>query len=402
MDNYSLMGIVILIIFFILTILLSFFRKKAIDEITTVNQNTNSNVSLGDSSYQKCIPGYCVTSILNGIKRCPSDPKDSLSYISGLEVCNPEFFCVDKNTPYALTTTGEVNVSGECETGIRCRCINEIRSPYYSTVYFTAENGNPYSDKDYILVQTQIEDAQKNPGKVIFKMPENTFYKLNPAVLNRLEGGCDFKISKDIKFINNSDYNSPDQLNMMLCLSKENNPCLSGQMMYNIDNTNPRNFTNFYSKGISYLDDPMYYTLGCSIGGGCYLEDTDQSKYFPDYDDKAFNVVYNNLTLPSLYYPVFNPNTYRQECLKPKPFVLSKLNFDNNGNLKSVDVIYSSKDFIYVLPVFTIFPISFDKKQQFTVLTDIDGRVTSITPINTVNYIITEQLSLRISSLITK
>jgi hypothetical protein len=408
MDSTPIYGIIILIFLLLLTTILSYFHSSVQKDISSVNQNANSTISLGKTIYQKCSPGLCVTSKLTGIKRCPTLPTDTLSYLDGIEVCNPEFFCTDKETPYAITSSGEVNEAGECEQGDRCRCINEFRSYYYSATYFEATNGNPYSDSEnnYILTQTPIEDAQKNPGKVVFKMPPNTFYKLNPSVLNRLTSGCDFKFGKDKNFLTNEGSNSPDETNMLNCMTEDNNPCIQGQIMYNIDDTNPRNFCSLLSKGIGYLEDPAYYTISCGLGSGCsnpHVSDT--SKFYPNFDVQAFGVKYYDVTIPTLYYPVFNTNTYKQECMKCKPIVLTELTF-SSGVLTTVVIKYSSDDFVYFQPIFTIYPLSFDIGQEFSLDFTLDGRVKTITPkaLTSGDIYITdkERLTLRIKNLISR
>jgi hypothetical protein len=111
---------------------------------------------------------------------------------------------------------------------------------------------------------------------------------------------------------------SANYKNMSLCLQPEKQPCKEGFLTYRFDKLHTqnetssryytderfsRNFcqqrTNFnLSTRQDYLEDPGYYTMGCTLGSGC--ADTDlvlssglkgveaaKEKYFPDFDLNA-------------------------------------------------------------------------------------------------------------------
>lgn len=395
MEN-AIYGIIFLfIILSILIVLYNYYNRiyEVIKEQNNDDQKQFTSSKLGPSVYDKCLPGYCVTSLSNGVKRCPLSSNDSLAYNASIEVCNPEFYCLDKNLPYALNSTGNVNENGICEEDKRCRCVKDITSFYYSTVYFTLDNGSPYieqkTEENYNIVQNVITESVKNPGKAIFKLPEDSFYKLNPNVTNRLESGCDLGVKE-----------RPDYKNMLNCTFK--NPCILGQFSYNVDDKDSRNFCNFLSKGKKYMQDPEYYTLGCSIGDGCYYNDQDKTKYFPDYDEQAFDDVNDNIKkigVRNLYYPIFNPNTYKQECIRCYPLIITNLVFDNNNKLGSVDIIYSGEDFEFMTPLFVTYPEDYGQKFKVTV---VQKRITKIELDGNTNkaYVAPLSIELNISKLI--
>ena len=265
-------GIVILVLLFFLWYILYTINKnsKIIVSPSDTNKLQNNKDLIQNALFDKCPNGYCATNIMTGIKRCPESVDNSISYQVGLEVCNPKYSCTDKSTPYALNSTGEVNISGKCESDFfPCKCVNYISAPYYSTVYFKMENGSAYQKtpeyENYTLTQLPINSAISNPGRAQFSIddPSSEFFKINPAYVRRITNACNFydNTLTDIT-------SEPTPFSMLKCIG-DNNPCIQGQMSYNIDNKNPRDFCNFYSVGDKYLDDPIFYTIGCSIGNGC-------------------------------------------------------------------------------------------------------------------------------------
>ena len=137
---------------------------------------------------------------------------------------------------------------------------------------------------------------------------------------------------------------SANYKNMSLCLRPEKQPCKEGFLTYRFDKLHSqnqtssryftderfsRNFcqqrTNFdQSTRSQYLEDPGYYTMGCTVGSGCadteLLLSSDlkgieaaREKYFPDFD---LNAVRGSWTLIASGLPY--------------------LNFDDSDNLKNI------------------------------------------------------------------
>ena len=138
---------------------------------------------------------------------------------------------------------------------------------------------------------------------------------------------------------------SANYKNMSLCLRPEKQPCKEGFLTYRFDKLHSqnqtssryftderfsRNFcqqrTNFdQSTRPEYLEDPGYYTMGCTVGSGCAdtellltsdLEGVEaaREKYFPDFD---LNAVRGSWTVVASSLP--------------------KLTFGDNGNLKNIN-----------------------------------------------------------------
>ena len=72
--------------------------------------------------------------------------------------------------------------------------------------------------------------------------------------------------------------NLPDDnyKNMLNCVQEDSQPCITGQLAYNVDKGEPRDFAQFNNgtgtpprKLDNYLLDPSIYTMSCVNGGGC-------------------------------------------------------------------------------------------------------------------------------------
>ena len=122
-----------------------------------------------------------------------------------------------------------------------------------------------------------------------------------PGLPASLEAG-DELILNTVRFSNciKSNLPSDNYKNMLSCVQTENQPCVDGQMAYNVDKGDPRQFSQ-YNVGNTpigtpqrdinnYLNDPSYYTVSCVKGGGCSklidLTLCEDDNCIPAYEEK--------------------------------------------------------------------------------------------------------------------
>ena len=224
------------------------------------------NPPTSDSTKQKdeiqpCPISYCATNIYTGAKRCP-EPDNVMTYNVTYEVCNPAAACTSPTTPYALNSDGSVKFNGLCSNDSTCPCIQNAQCANYITSYFTAVNGDPYSNNfgqnnilngsNTIFVQQNVYNSylagaqagasatqvvQSTTPPLILPNPVNSFCSIPISWLSFSTPGCNFTddINKD---------------NLAGCMNLPNisnsNPCLQGTLAllpdevdtFNIDEIN--------------------------------------------------------------------------------------------------------------------------------------------------------------------
>ena len=105
------------------------------------------------------------------------------------------------------------------------------------------------------------------------------------------------------------------------------------------DGTNLTLETRIYDAASLYSDDSNHFKTYPSFSQDPQLDNCPFCKSTMERADEfSFK---NNKTM---YYPVFNPSNYKQECIKCKPFLLSYVKLIDTA-LKNVVVQFSSRDF---------------------------------------------------------
>lgn len=90
------------------------------------------------SPINNCNPGECPTNLVTGVKRCSSDPTESMSFNPKYEVCNSENLCDNSITPFAQTPNGSTIDSGVCIEE-RCNCMTHKMCSNWNSVAFKDE-----------------------------------------------------------------------------------------------------------------------------------------------------------------------------------------------------------------------------------------------------------------------
>lgn len=71
-----------------------------------------------------CETSLCAVNITTGVKRCPANSSDSITYNIALEECTSQNYCQGKKTPCAVLQNGSLNCTGVCGSGNEgCRCV---------------------------------------------------------------------------------------------------------------------------------------------------------------------------------------------------------------------------------------------------------------------------------------
>jgi len=173
--------------------------------------------------YEICSPGKCAINIKTGEKRCLTDPSVSVVFNQGYEVCSSPTICDNKKLPFALLSDGSVDLHGNCEPGIVCRCTNKISCPTYITTKFDMNNGTRYlsevSAQRYTLQQNSISDRNTLGWTGISVENVNTqLCHISPTNL--------FRLSPNTFECSSVDQYNPTSSSIQTCINS--NPCIDG------------------------------------------------------------------------------------------------------------------------------------------------------------------------------
>jgi hypothetical protein len=320
----STLNIIIIIVTFMVVIIIFIGTLVSKNRIVG-NRNIMSNLAM-------CPPNECAVNIITGTKRCSTESVGIVYNITE-EVCSQVDACPNE-IPFAIGDDGET-FSSFCNNS-QCMCSKKRQAPRHSVSTFFVGN----------TIQIIPNDERLGYGNFSQTLETKQHYKINPSYLSQL--GCDFTYGelqptncKELgicqPFVSDP---SVDYKSMALCMNT--NLCPAGILSYNTKQP-----TSFGQN----VNDPGYYTVSCNLGIGCNPQQTDpiQSRFFPDFDYCAYNpsnVNCNiiNSTGLTLYYPVWNEQTYTTECVRLYPAlycycILSK------GGIQSIVVEYSGPDF---------------------------------------------------------
>lgn len=166
---------------------------------------------LGDSltyseTIGQCPPGQCAINKKSGIKRCPQNINNKLTYNTSQEACTRINTCDYSELPYAVNSDGSAN-GNLCENGpdgtkIACRCTNNIQcnSNVLSKFKIIAgsingENQN-YTASSFFLGQEPLENQEEiGRNNIVIEDPANEFCQINPGFTNVISPGCNFQNS---------------------------------------------------------------------------------------------------------------------------------------------------------------------------------------------------------------
>jgi hypothetical protein len=196
--------------------------------------------------YEQCPVGYCPTNIQTGEKRCPTNASLQILYNPATEVCNPQYSCNATATPYAIQFDGSVDLAGQCEPGVECRCTNTLYAPSYVQSLFNVQNGsilttNPDNINKYYLSQTPAQtNGQGILNPITYNDPINQFYEITSGFLPQIYPNPCESIINNFITPSNPDVDL-DVTNTLACVNT--NPCLQGKMAYLMAYNS--NFTQF-------------------------------------------------------------------------------------------------------------------------------------------------------------
>ncbi len=72
----------------------------------------------------RCEAGLCAVNISTGVKRCPANSTDQLSYDLAFEDCTSRNYCQSRRASCSLLANGTLNCKGVCGAGNeQCNCI---------------------------------------------------------------------------------------------------------------------------------------------------------------------------------------------------------------------------------------------------------------------------------------
>jgi hypothetical protein len=133
-----------------------------------------------------CPKGLCIFDMSTGLKNCTtpttaanvsipltsntttgSTSSVALTYAPASQACSPESTCSDPRYPFAVLPNGASGFA--CPAGVTCRCVKDVRCPYYSTVYFQRDNTGGSLNGYYKQLHTYVDVD----GKVTSDPPLN-------------------------------------------------------------------------------------------------------------------------------------------------------------------------------------------------------------------------------------
>lgn len=177
----------------------------------------------------RCAPGSCPTSLITGVKDC-----NRTTFDPEYEVCNPASSCASPATPYALNADGSSNVSGECEPGTQCPCVDVITCPSYIASMFTSTlplSGAPATQQRALFPQTASytnkQGKQSEQLPLQLSSPGSMFCSVSAQWLPLALPGCP------------RDTSAMDYEGLVACTSQppeQYNPCLRGTLSVLTDN----------------------------------------------------------------------------------------------------------------------------------------------------------------------
>ena len=250
--------ILILISLAIITILFVYIayqisqNTKTINLTQTANGNTITGIGLA------CAPGQCVTNVYNGAKTCPQISVESLIANPLNEVCNDKFTCTSLRTPYSMQSDGSTSISGVCELGSVCRCLNKIYCANNILTVFKINNGNLYdsiANRRLTVLQdtfqsnttTTVSGGNANLNNLIIENPVSEFCTISNSLLPNLAPGT----------CNNLNTGLPTDLSKCMNL----NPCAAGTLAFL-----PDNLDDFKTADLDITPLACVYGKPCPVG----------------------------------------------------------------------------------------------------------------------------------------
>jgi hypothetical protein len=177
--------------------------KAAVDPLKTNTSIENRNVLTYASDIGQCPPGQCVINISSGVKRCPQNTTNKLTYDTRNEACTRLDYCDYKKLPYAVNTNGKTT-SNACEPGpnntkIPCRCVADQTCSNHILTKFTVASGTANGSnqgsatKSFTLKQDSITDVDNlGYSNITINDTSEQFCKINPGFTDVLVDGCTF------------------------------------------------------------------------------------------------------------------------------------------------------------------------------------------------------------------
>jgi hypothetical protein len=231
--------------------------------VTTNVTNTSSGATINGVGLI-CAAGQCSVSLTNGSKTCPDLKVQQLIIDPTASACSNEFSCDDPRFPYAVNSDGSTNLTGTCETGVICRCSNQLSCPNQLTSTFNITNGSPYQNffgQRITITQDLITKTISPSGvpsdinvynPVALSDPTTSTCTISPDYLSYLAPGtC-------------STFNVSTAAGISQCTIA--NPCIAGSLAYILPTTT--NVNNFTSSQATTTP------LGCVYGGLCQTANT--------------------------------------------------------------------------------------------------------------------------------
>ena len=177
--------------------------KAAADPLVTNPSIEKKDMLTYASDIGQCPPGQCVINITSGIKRCPQNTTNKLTYDSRNEACTRLEYCDYKKLPYAVNTNGEATSSqcapGPNNTKVACRCIANETCPNHILTKFTVASGTvngsiqDSESQSFTLKQEAITDVGRlGYTNITINDTSSEFCKINPGFTDVLVNGCTF------------------------------------------------------------------------------------------------------------------------------------------------------------------------------------------------------------------
>ena len=164
--------------------------------------NNGSGSGIGKGYIQtdvlgKCPSGYCAIDKFTGLKRCPNG-NYSVTYNTVSEGCTRKEYCDIKALPYAVISNGATSLSGQCEPGVACRCIDKKScntgvTTIFMTIFGTAADVN--GPASFLIDQQVNTSTEYGYTAIELQNPTNDFCQVNPGYTDRIIGGCTFQNS---------------------------------------------------------------------------------------------------------------------------------------------------------------------------------------------------------------
>jgi hypothetical protein len=223
-----------------------------------------------------CTRGKCATNRNNGMKRCPANDIESIEYNPEFEVCNSKYSCETLATPFALLNDGSTSISGQCEDGVVCRCLDKNFCPSFSLAKFTSVGSG---SRRYIQQSPLESQVSFNYGAITITDPSRESCGVYLADFD--------KVTPRTSQCNYFSPNNPDLNEARRCINS--NPCSIGRLAFY-----PPSLSNF-----SFNSSSLYST---------------QVMCMPDINDHSTNLM-NGEICRGGQVPVFDSSSGKIVCL---------------------------------------------------------------------------------------